>query len=94
MVFSFPTLISDSIQIACLPTAEIRSAFIGQNCYTAGWGALESGAYGPVTAHSVNVEIFDDETCANMPFSHPSSFFVPGMILQERIQGSFVNDIT
>lgn len=86
MVLSVRTLISDTIQIACLPTAEIRSAFVGQNCYTAGWGALESGAYGPMTAHSVNVEIFDDETCANMPFEDPTDFFVPGIKHQKRIK--------
>merc|ERR1719238_211496 len=46
---------------------------IGETCYVGGWGALQSGGWGPDNLHSVNVNMYEDVICLQ-DNSYGSSF--------------------
>ena len=47
---------------------------VGDTCYVAGWGTLESGGNSPDELNSVNVELYDDSVCANDQSYGPNEF--------------------
>ena len=58
---------------ACMPQAGEEPP-VGNTCYVAGWGTLESGGNSPDELNSVNVELYDDSVCANDQSYGPNKF--------------------